>query len=97
MVFDKSTIKPISLFKEEAMILAKRIAILGGGPMGLSFAYELSKLGYQVEIFEADDRLGGMTSTFDFEGLNIERFYHFLLFFYILEFKKKTQLSFFSV
>jgi protoporphyrinogen oxidase len=77
LVFDKSTIKPISLFKEEAMILAKRIAILGGGPMGLSFAYELSKLGYQVEIFEADDRLGGMTSTFDFEGLNIERFYHF--------------------
>ena len=28
-------------------------------------------------IFEADDRVGGMTATFDFGGLDIERYYHF--------------------
>ena len=55
----------------------KSIAILGGGPMGLAFAYELKKLGYDISIFEADDRLGGMTSVFEFGDLKIERFYHF--------------------
>jgi len=55
----------------------KSIAILGGGPMGLAFAYELNKLGYDISIFEADDRLGGMTSVFEFGDLKIERFYHF--------------------
>jgi protoporphyrinogen oxidase len=28
-------------------------------------------------LFEADDRVGGMTATFDFGGLEIERYYHF--------------------
>lgn len=55
----------------------KRIAVLGAGPMGLAVAYELAKNNYQPVIFEADDRVGGMTATFDFEGLTIERYYHF--------------------
>jgi len=28
-------------------------------------------------VFEADDRVGGMTACFDFNGLQIERYYHF--------------------
>ena len=55
----------------------KKIAILGAGPMGLATAYYLIKKGYLPEIFEADDRIGGMTATFNFNGLEIERFYHF--------------------
>ncbi len=55
----------------------QRIAVLGAGPMGLAAAYELAKNNYHPIIFEADDRVGGMTATFDFEGLNIERYYHF--------------------
>lgn len=54
-----------------------RIAVLGGGPMGLGVAYELVKLGYKPCLYEADDRIGGMTACFDFGGLQIERFYHF--------------------
>ncbi len=54
-----------------------KIAILGAGPMGLAAAYYLAKNNYQPIIFEADDRIGGMTASFDFEGLNIERYYHF--------------------
>lgn len=54
-----------------------RIAVLGAGPMGLAVAYQLALDGYQPVVFEADDRVGGMTATFDFGGLDIERYYHF--------------------
>ncbi len=56
----------------------EKVAVLGAGVMGLACAYELSKKGYAVEIFEADDRVGGMSAHFDFDGLSIERFYHFV-------------------
>lgn len=55
----------------------ERIAVLGAGPMGLAVAYQLVLDGYQPVIFEADDRIGGMTACFDFSGLQIERYYHF--------------------
>lgn len=55
----------------------KRIAVLGAGPMGLAVAYQLVKDGHQPIIYEADDRVGGMTAAFDFNGLTIERYYHF--------------------
>ncbi len=55
----------------------ERIAILGAGPMGLAAAYQLVRDGHRPVIFEADDRVGGMTAVFDFNGLEIERYYHF--------------------
>lgn len=57
--------------------MKQRIAVLGAGPMGLAVAYQLAKDGYEPVVFEADDRVGGMTATFDFNGLEIERYYHF--------------------
>ena len=54
-----------------------KIAIIGGGPMGLGVSYQLAKDGFKSVIFEADDRLGGMAASFDFNGINIERYYHF--------------------
>lgn len=45
--------------------------------MGLGVAFYAIKKGYKPIIYEADDRIGGMTASFDFNGLNIERFYHF--------------------
>jgi len=53
------------------------IAVLGAGPMGLAVAYQLAKDGHHPVVFEADDRVGGMTAAFDFSGLSIERYYHF--------------------
>jgi len=53
-------------------------AVIGAGPMGLVCALELLKRGESVEIFEHDDRIGGMSASFDFDGLQIERFYHFI-------------------
>ena len=38
----------------------KRVAIIGGGPMGLSAGYFLRKMGHNVTIFESMPRLGGM-------------------------------------
>jgi NADPH-dependent glutamate synthase beta subunit-like oxidoreductase len=39
---------------------SESIGIIGGGPCGLAAAHDLRKLGYQVTIYEATDRLGGM-------------------------------------
>jgi len=38
----------------------KRVLIVGAGPSGLSAAYHLTRLGYQVEIYEAGPVPGGM-------------------------------------
>jgi len=57
--------------------MRQRIAVLGAGPMGLAVAYQLARDGHAPVIFEADDRVGGMTAAFDFSGLSIERYYHF--------------------
>lgn len=38
----------------------KHVAIVGSGPAGVSAAYYLSKSGYAVSLYEANDRLGGM-------------------------------------
>jgi NADPH-dependent glutamate synthase beta subunit-like oxidoreductase len=38
----------------------KKVAIIGGGPSGLSAAYYLSIMGHDVEIFEQRKKLGGM-------------------------------------
>lgn len=59
-------------------MIKKKVAVIGAGPMGLSTAYQLVKDGHEVIVFEADDRVGGMTASFDFGGLDIERYYHFI-------------------
>ncbi len=38
----------------------KKIAIIGGGPSGLSAAYYLALMGHEVKVYEKRNRLGGM-------------------------------------
>lgn len=38
----------------------KKIAVVGGGPAGLSCAYFLLLKGYSVDVFEAEEKAGGM-------------------------------------
>jgi len=38
----------------------RKIAIIGGGPAGLSCAYFLARLGYRPTVFESEPRPGGM-------------------------------------
>jgi glutamate synthase (NADPH/NADH) small chain len=40
----------------------KRVAIIGGGPAGLSAARDLRRFGHAVTIFEAKDQLGGLNT-----------------------------------
>jgi protoporphyrinogen oxidase len=46
--------------------------------MGLAAAYHATKAGHSVEVLEASPEPGGMAAHFDFDGLSIERFYHFV-------------------
>lgn len=46
----------------------KRVGIIGGGLAGMSTAFELRKLGFEITIFEANDsRLGGRVYTHYFD------------------------------
>lgn len=45
---------------ECAVKTGKRVAVIGGGPCGLSAAYFLQLFGHDVEIFESLEKLGGM-------------------------------------
>lgn len=40
--------------------LGRRVAVVGGGPAGLSCAYHLRRLGYEVTVLEARPKLGGL-------------------------------------
>jgi len=46
--------------------------------MGLAAAYDLLKRGHTVSLYEADKQLGGMSASFVFDGIKIERYYHFI-------------------
>lgn len=58
--------------------MTEHYAVIGSGPMGLMAAMELLDRGHAVDVHERDDRIGGMSATFDFDGLEIERYYHFV-------------------
>ncbi|MBB3542455.1 NAD(P)/FAD-dependent oxidoreductase [Rhizobium sp. BK399] len=55
-----------------------RVVVIGAGPMGLAAAHRAVNLGHEVDLVEADSVPGGMAAHFDFGGLSIERFYHFV-------------------
>ena len=56
--------------------VGKSVGIIGGGFAGLTAAYELSKRGIAVTVFEADSAVGGLAGTFDVQGERLEKFYH---------------------
>lgn len=46
--------------------------------MGLSAALKAAKNGHSVCVLEAGSEPGGMGGHFDFDGISLERFYHFI-------------------
>lgn len=38
----------------------EKIAVIGSGPAGMTFAYHMARRGYRVTVFEAKDKPGGM-------------------------------------
>ena len=55
-----------------------RVVVIGGGVMGLAAAYRAALNGHEVDLVEAASEPGGMAGHFDFGGVSIERFYHFV-------------------
>ncbi len=47
-------------FIKPAKLTGKKVAVLGGGPAGLSVAYQLALKGHSVTIFDDHEHLGGM-------------------------------------
>lgn len=56
--------------------MSQKAAIIGGGITGLALAYFLLKKGTKASIFEKEEHLGGLASTFRLENSYLEKFYH---------------------
>ena len=57
-----------------------RVGIVGGGIMGISLGYFLTRQGMDVEIYEASPVLGGLAGPLILEdGTAVDRFYHAIL------------------
>ncbi|MDD4343984.1 MAG: NADH-quinone oxidoreductase subunit NuoF [Eubacteriales bacterium] len=50
----------LDCFPEKKNKNGKKVAVIGAGPSGLSNAYFLTMLGYEVAVFEAQPKAGGM-------------------------------------
>jgi NADPH-dependent glutamate synthase beta subunit-like oxidoreductase/Pyruvate/2-oxoacid:ferredoxin oxidoreductase delta subunit len=59
-VGDFGIAKGLKLTKLSEEKRPEKIAVIGSGPAGLSCAYQLSRLGYPVTVFEAFSKPGGM-------------------------------------
>ncbi|HEY7514104.1 MAG TPA: FAD-dependent oxidoreductase, partial [Vicinamibacteria bacterium] len=56
----------------------RRAIVIGGGPAGIKAAHVLQKEGASVTLLESAPVLGGLASSFDVQGVRIERYYHFI-------------------
>lgn len=59
--------------------MALHAAVIGGGISGLASAYRIAALGHRVTLFEGEDYLGGLGTTFPYRDGHLERFYHCIL------------------
>lgn len=50
----------------------KRIAVIGAGPAGITAAYELTKKGFEVHVYEASEHIGGLSRTIDLWGQKVD-------------------------
>ena len=49
-----------------------KVAIIGAGPAGLTAAYQLSKAGVEVEVFEASSDVGGLSRSLSLWGQTVD-------------------------
>jgi protoporphyrinogen oxidase len=57
-----------------------KVAVVGGGMMGVSLGYFLAQEGVKVEIYEASQNLGGLAGQILLrDGTSVDRFHHAIL------------------
>lgn len=64
---------------EHTMTDTRRVAVIGGGMTGLSAALYLSEAGHAVDLYEANDHIGGLSDSYTWDGITWDRFYHVVL------------------
>ena len=57
----------------------KTWGIIGGGMLGMTLALRLSQKGHKVTIYESAEKVGGLTSSWQMNGVTWDRFYHVIL------------------
>ncbi len=55
-----------------------KAVVVGGGVAGLAAAHRLAQQGWDVTVYERDPVLGGLASSFEYDGATLERYYHFI-------------------
>ena len=57
----------------------KTWGIIGGGMLGMTLALRLSQLGYKVAVYESAEKVGGLASSWEMDGVVWDKFYHVIL------------------
>jgi protoporphyrinogen oxidase len=59
-------------------MMTQRVAVIGAGAAGLAAAYDLARAGLQVQIYESESEVGGLSAGFKDEHWDwtLEKFYH---------------------
>lgn len=55
----------------------KKAIVIGAGPLGISIGTELLNAGYKVTFIEKKSTFLGLADTFEYNGLEFDKFYHF--------------------
>ena len=50
----------------------KHVVVIGGGPAGLTAAYELTKLNLRPIVLEKQDKVGGLARTENYKGFSFD-------------------------
>ena len=66
--FEQGWVKPVRPRRERA----QSVGIIGAGPAGLAAAEQLRKLGYQVQVYDRHDRVGGLL-IYGIPGFKLEK------------------------
>lgn len=66
--FDMGWVKPVRPLRE----LPQSVGVVGAGPAGLACAEELRKRGYQVDVYDRYDRVGGLL-IYGIPGFKLEK------------------------
>lgn len=61
------------------MAKEKTWAIIGGGMLGMTLGLRLSQKGHKVTIYESAEKVGGLTGSWQMDGVVWDKFYHVIL------------------